>query len=185
MTLSGSFSLTMTNSDTGQAATNSPVTINVTGTVVAPDSDGDGVPDGEDNCPDDDNPGQEDTDGDGVGDACENDPPTIAVNGETDLLQIVHDYNEGSSPCQEVIATVTVSNTGGGTLQWQVDPFTFFAGWLSMSPTSGTAPTEVTFTFDCNGTFGVGGLNNVGLIGSDPNNDNSATNSPVISVTWE
>jgi len=35
------------------------------------DSDGDGVPDSEDNCPDDINRDQKDTDGDGIGDACD------------------------------------------------------------------------------------------------------------------
>ncbi len=35
------------------------------------DTDGDGVPDDEDNCPDDFNPDQLDTDGDGLGDACD------------------------------------------------------------------------------------------------------------------
>lgn len=40
------------------------------------DSDGDGVPDGEDNCPATVNPNQEDADGDGVGDACDNCPQT-------------------------------------------------------------------------------------------------------------
>lgn len=35
------------------------------------DSDGDGVPDSEDNCPDDINRDQQDTDGDGVGDVCD------------------------------------------------------------------------------------------------------------------
>jgi hypothetical protein len=35
------------------------------------DVDDDGVPNGLDNCPDDDNPGQDDADGDGIGDACE------------------------------------------------------------------------------------------------------------------
>jgi hypothetical protein len=41
--------------------------------LPASDSDGDGVPDLWDNCPDDPNPGQEDTDGDGQGDACDDD----------------------------------------------------------------------------------------------------------------
>jgi len=39
-----------------------------------PDADDDGVPDDEDNCPDDYNPGQEDGDEDGVGDVCDNCP---------------------------------------------------------------------------------------------------------------
>jgi hypothetical protein len=38
------------------------------------DSDGDGINDDVDNCPDDYNPGQEDADGDGVGDVCDNCP---------------------------------------------------------------------------------------------------------------
>jgi hypothetical protein len=39
------------------------------------DVDGDGVPDGQDNCPSAANPGQEDSNGDGVGDACTPPPP--------------------------------------------------------------------------------------------------------------
>ena len=39
-----------------------------------PDSDGDGIPDPEDNCPHNYNPGQEDIDQDGVGDVCDNCP---------------------------------------------------------------------------------------------------------------
>lgn len=38
------------------------------------DSDGDGIPDADDNCPFTPNPDQADTDGDGVGDACDNCP---------------------------------------------------------------------------------------------------------------
>jgi len=40
------------------------------------DRDGDGVPDGVDNCPDVPNPDQADSDGDGVGDACQKPPPS-------------------------------------------------------------------------------------------------------------
>jgi Thrombospondin type 3 repeat/Dockerin type I domain len=39
-----------------------------------PDTDGDGIPDPDDNCPNIYNPGQEDVDGDGVGDVCDNCP---------------------------------------------------------------------------------------------------------------
>ena len=44
---------------------------------ILPDGDGDGITDGEDNCPDNYNPEQEDTDEDGIGDKCDkcpNDP---------------------------------------------------------------------------------------------------------------
>lgn len=39
--------------------------------ATAPDSDGDGVPDDQDNCPATPNPDQTDSDGDGIGDACD------------------------------------------------------------------------------------------------------------------
>ena len=52
-------------------------------TVVA-DSDGDGVPDSDDNCPLVPNPGQAESDGDGLGDACDNCPydPENDVDGD-------------------------------------------------------------------------------------------------------
>ena len=43
------------------------------------DSDGDGVPDGEDNCPEIPNPDQTDSDGDGIGDACDDPPFGLAL----------------------------------------------------------------------------------------------------------
>lgn len=54
-----------------------PTQITTLGPAIAPswvafaDADGDGVPDGADNCPSTANPGQEDADGDGTGDACD------------------------------------------------------------------------------------------------------------------
>jgi hypothetical protein len=42
--------------------------------AMLPDTDGDGIFDGADNCPDDANPDQEDADGDDAGDACDNCP---------------------------------------------------------------------------------------------------------------
>jgi hypothetical protein len=50
--------------------------VRIGGLAVAPgtDTDGDGVPDGEDNCILVPNPGQEDADGDGAGDACDGCP---------------------------------------------------------------------------------------------------------------
>jgi len=43
----------------------------VTVVSTVPDSDGDGVPDSSDNCPNVSNPDQKDSDGDGFGDACD------------------------------------------------------------------------------------------------------------------
>ncbi|MBI2985836.1 MAG: DUF642 domain-containing protein [Deltaproteobacteria bacterium] len=60
------------------AAGTDPTTPNVI------DSDGDGVPDDQDNCPAVPNPGQADTDGDGIGDACDpNEPPVVSCTPAT------------------------------------------------------------------------------------------------------
>ena len=55
------------------------------------DSDGDGVPDSQDCCPNVPNPGQEDSDGDGVGDACEEpeEIPTLGVAPISGLIALV------------------------------------------------------------------------------------------------
>jgi len=49
---------------------------NVVFTCPPVDSDGDGIPDSQDNCPGIPNPSQADSDGDGMGDACDNCPGT-------------------------------------------------------------------------------------------------------------
>ncbi len=50
-----------------------------------PDSDGDGVNDGSDNCPLVSNPDQADSNGDGIGDACDTSAPVIAATVDGDL----------------------------------------------------------------------------------------------------
>ena len=52
-----------------------------------PDSDGDGIPDVDDNCPFDANPAQIDTDGDGQGDACDDDDDDDGVLDDDDLCE--------------------------------------------------------------------------------------------------
>jgi len=73
--------------------------------VGDPDDDNDGLPDPEDNCPLDANPGQEDSDGDGPGDACDpcpNDPANGCVScicpPDTDCFPCTDDWDCDEAP---------------------------------------------------------------------------------------
>ncbi len=61
-----------------------PWNTDITCDVQTQDTDGDGIYDDEDNCPDDANPGQEDSDEDGIGDVCDSDNDGDGVDDSTD-----------------------------------------------------------------------------------------------------
>ena len=78
--------------------------ISIRDTSADTDSDGDGVPDTQDNCPNTYNPGQADSHGNGVGDACESVGSTVLrvnagggdyVDGMGNLWSADYGYNTG------------------------------------------------------------------------------------------
>ena len=74
---------------------NSAYSDSFTFTPVEPDSDGDGVSDGADNCPSVANAGQADTDADGTGDACDSDDDGDSVADGSDNCPLI--ANSGQS----------------------------------------------------------------------------------------
>jgi Subtilase family/FG-GAP-like repeat/Thrombospondin type 3 repeat len=72
------------------------------------DVDGDGVPDGSDNCPSVANPGQEDSNGDGVGDACTplppGSPPGLSPGAPKLFLKVKGKARAGQRSCIKVTA---------------------------------------------------------------------------------
>jgi hypothetical protein len=78
------------------------------------DTDGDGISDPEDNCPDDYNPDQEDADGDGIGDACEGEVSLTVGNGSGNIT------NSSCMPYENLIE-VSLDNPGNKVKGVQVD----------------------------------------------------------------
>ena len=79
------------------------------------DSDNDGIPDTEDNCPIVANPGQEDADGDSDGDACEDDYDGDGVMNADDVCP----YNDGISMTDfRAIQSIDLGNNGQPKPKW-------------------------------------------------------------------
>jgi hypothetical protein len=62
-----------------------------------PDSDGDGIDDGQDNCPSDPNPDQNDNDLDGMGDACDPDDDNDTVVDSSDNCHLIANTDQTNS----------------------------------------------------------------------------------------
>jgi hypothetical protein len=82
-----------------------PMTTSVCGTACGPDSDGDGIGDTCDNCPNAENPSQGDANGDGIGDACDEacvmiqrgNPNTVGVVEDATILSGAPGLNDGAN----------------------------------------------------------------------------------------
>lgn len=91
-------------------------------------------------------------------------PPTIGVSPSSFTFTATEG---GSNPASQ---TLSISNTGGGTLNWDA---TSNAGWLGVSPASGTAPSTTTVSAN------ISGLTAGTYNGSITVNSAGATNTPV------
>jgi hypothetical protein len=90
--------------------------------------------------------------------------PTIGVNPTSMSFSATAG---GANPASQ---SLSITNTGAGTLNWTASDN---ATWLSVSPTSGTAPSSTTVSVNITGL--AAGTYNGAITISDPN----ATNSPV------
>ncbi|MBL7050155.1 MAG: hypothetical protein ISR96_11625, partial [Nitrospira sp.] len=80
---------------------------------VAADSDGDGIPDSTDNCPDDPNADQIDTDNDGIGDACDSDLDGDGLDDKWELDNFGHlDFTGSDDPDEDGINNIDELNAG-------------------------------------------------------------------------
>ena len=117
LTTAGTYTIVLTVTDDEGAIGRDTATVTVTGGAV--DSDGDGVNDDEDNCPDNANADQLDTDGDGIGDVCDEPaneaPVAIAlVSPLSGVAPLEVELNGASSTDDGTIVSYTWTWTGGG-----------------------------------------------------------------------
>lgn len=123
---------TFTCSQSGCLTGGAAFTINLTVTSPVTDSDGDGVPDDDDNCPTVANADQSDADGDGLGDACDSNSyaPTVATpapdasGDEGDTLSTGGAFSDadgnGTLTITKVSGDGVVTDNGDGTWSWSL-----------------------------------------------------------------
>lgn len=118
----------------------------VTSTIT--DTDGDGIPDGDDNCPNVANPDQADVDSDGLGDACDDNSYAPAVltpaedqtgnEGSTLTASGAFSDQDGNSTLSiSGSGAGTVTDNGDGTWSWSYTPVDDGTGTVTVTATDG------------------------------------------------
>lgn len=150
--------------------TTSPSSVGVSDFAVPPDTDGDGVPDGSDNCASTFNSDQADTDGDGIGNACDS---------VSTLVELTVPISLQAGLAADIAATATSTTTDTSTLVIGAIDFVYQTkalgqgypnpnGWQSMGVSTDTGTGfSVKWTPPGSGDFFVGAKaidesNNVG-----------------------
>jgi hypothetical protein len=132
--------------------------LTVQGTTVT-DTDGDGIPDSSDNCPNVANPDQADADGDGLGNACDPNsyPPAVdtaaadANGNEGDTLTTSGAFSDADGNNTLTISKVsgdgTVPDNGDGTWSWSLPTVDDASGSVTVKASDGEH-TDATDTFN-------------------------------------
>jgi hypothetical protein len=121
---------------------NSPILSDIR--IAVGDSDGDGIPDADDNCPTTPNADQVDTDGDGIGDACDPDDDNDTVLDGDDNCQFTPNTDQRDSDndgigdaCDPTFNSNDCKVTGGGFITADKHNFGFNATGTSAGGASG------------------------------------------------
>lgn len=84
--------------------------------------------------------------------------PTISLNNQEQDLHLSFEHRVCSitgrdiDPCPHTIGTFTISNSGGGTLSWEIQQ-ELASGLFTFIPDQETAPTTVTVQYNCNAEY--------------------------------